>query len=84
MLVVVLCDKKDVVIRDVVVDVFLGKFKDDLIEFFYCYVIFNFLRVVFDRCVEIVIVYDIMDYVGIVMIINDDKDIWDFVCGVFF
>lgn len=63
---------------------FFGKLKDDFIEFLYWYVIFNFLWLVLDCKMEMVVVYDIFDYVGIIMIINFDKDIRDFVCGVFF
>lgn len=84
MLAVVLRDRKDVQVKDAAIDMLLGKLKDDLTEPLYRHVTFNFLRSVLDRHVETAAVYDIMDYVGTVMITNDDKDTRDLARGAFF
>lgn len=84
MLAVILRDRKDVVVKDHAVDMLLGKLKDDLTEPLYRHVTFNFLRAVLDRHVETAAVYDTMDYVGTVMITNDDKNTRDLARGAFF
>lgn len=84
MLAVVLRDRKDVVVKDAAIDMLLGKLKDDLTEPLYRHVTFNFLRSVLDRRVESADVYDTMDYVGTVMITNNDKDTRDLARGAFF
>ncbi|KAF5025020.1 hypothetical protein F66182_2888 [Fusarium sp. NRRL 66182] len=84
MLAVVLRDRRDVPVKDAVVDMLLGKLKDDLTEPLYRHVTFNFLRSVLDRHLETAAVYDTMDYVGTVMITNDDKDTRDLARGAFF
>jgi U3 small nucleolar RNA-associated protein 20 len=84
MLSVVLRDRKDVPIKDSAVDMLLGKLKDDLTEPQYRHVTFNFLRSILERRVETALVYDTMDYVGTVMITNDDKDTRDLARGAFF
>ena len=84
MLAVVLRDRRDVVVKDAAIDMLLGKLKDDLTEPLYRHVTFNFLRSVLDRNVETADVYDIMDYVGTVMITNSDKDTRDLARGAFF
>ncbi|KAF4123929.1 U3 small nucleolar RNA-associated protein 20 [Geosmithia morbida] len=84
MLAVVLRDRRDVVIKDHAVDMLLGKLRDDLTEPQYRHVTFNFLRSVLERKVETADVYDTMDYVGTVMITNDDKDTRDLARGAFF
>ncbi|CAM1506874.1 Fc.00g065150.m01.CDS01 [Cosmosporella sp. VM-42] len=84
MLAVVLRDRRDVTIKDPAIDMLLGKLKDDLTEPLYRHVTFNFLRSVLDRHVETADVYDTMDYVGTVMITNDDKDTRDLARGAFF
>ncbi|KAI1338610.1 HEAT repeat protein [Xylariaceae sp. FL0016] len=81
---VILRDRRDVVIKDSAVDLLLGKLKDDLTEPLYRHVTFNFLRSVMDKKVESATVYDTMDYVGTVMITNDDKDTRDLARGAFF
>lgn len=81
---VVIRDRRDVVVKDAVVDMLLGKVKDDLTEPLYRHVTFNFLRSVLDRKVETATVYDILDYVGAIMITNDDKDTRDLARGAFF
>lgn len=81
---VILRDRRDVVIKDAAVDMLLGKLKDDLTEPLYRHVTFSFLRSVLDRKVETAVVYDTLDYVGTVMITNEDKDTRDLARGAFF
>ncbi|KAH6898626.1 armadillo-type protein [Thelonectria olida] len=84
MLAVVLRDRRDVEVKDTAIDMLLGKLKDDLTEPLYRHVTFNFLRSVLDRHIETASVYDTMDYVGTVMVTNDDKDTRDLARGAFF
>ncbi|GAW14517.1 hypothetical protein ANO14919_039200 [Xylariales sp. No.14919] len=81
---VILRDRRDVVVRDAAIDMLLGKLKDDLTEPLYRHVTFNFLRSVLDQRVETAVVYDTLDYVGSVMITNDDKNTRDLARGAFF
>lgn len=84
LLAVLLRERKDVAIKEAAIDLLLGKLKDDFTEPLYRHVTFNFLRSVMDRRVETAIVYDTLDHVGTVMIINDDKDTRDLARGAFF
>ncbi|GJN77974.1 U3 snoRNP protein [Purpureocillium lilacinum] len=84
MLSVVLRDRRDVVVKEAAVDMLLGKLKDDFTEPLYRHVTFNFLRSVLDRRIETALVYDTVDHVGTVMILNDDKDTRDLARGAFF
>ncbi|KJZ78347.1 hypothetical protein HIM_02385 [Hirsutella minnesotensis 3608] len=84
MLAVVLRDRRDIPIKDVAIDMLLGKLKDDFTEPLYRHVTFNFLRSVLDRRIETALVYDTVDHVGTVMIGNDDKDTRDLARGAFF
>ncbi|KAK9439036.1 HEAT repeat protein [Metarhizium brunneum] len=84
LLAVLLRDRKEVVVKDAAVDMLLGKLKDDFTEPLYRHVTFNFLRSVMDRKIETATVYDTLDYVGTVMITNDDKDTRDLARGAFF
>ncbi|KAI1806665.1 armadillo-type protein [Daldinia bambusicola] len=81
---VIIRDRRDVPVKDAAVDMLLGKVKDDLTEPLYRHVTFNFLRSVLDRKVETATVYDTLDYVGGIMITNDDKDTRDLARGAFF
>ncbi|KAK6864102.1 hypothetical protein PG990_006461 [Apiospora arundinis] len=81
---IILRDRRDAKINDAGIDMLLGKLKDDLTEPLYRHVTFNFLRSVLDRKIESASVYDTMDYVGGVMITNDDKDTRDLARGAFF
>ncbi|KAI0125852.1 armadillo-type protein [Xylariales sp. AK1849] len=81
---VTLRDRRDVSVKDAAVDMLLGKLKDDLTEPLYRHVTFNFLRAVLDCKVETATVYDTLDYVGSIMIINDDKNTRDLARGAFF
>ncbi|KAI0135028.1 armadillo-type protein [Daldinia grandis] len=81
---VIIRDRRDVAIKDAAVDMLLGKVKDDLTEPLYRHVTFSFLRSVLDRKVETATVYDTLDYVGGIMITNDDKDTRDLARGAFF
>ncbi|KAI3330864.1 armadillo-type protein [Ustulina deusta] len=81
---VILRDRRDVVVKDAAIDMLLGKLKDDLTEPLYRHVTFNFLRSVLDQRVETAVVYDTLDYVGNVMITNDDKNTRDLARGAFF
>ncbi|ROT37196.1 hypothetical protein SODALDRAFT_334274 [Sodiomyces alkalinus F11] len=81
---VVLRDRRDVVVKDAAIDMLVAKLKDDLTDPLYRHVTFNFLRSVLDRKIETANVYDTLDYVGTVMITNDDKDTRDLARGAFF
>ncbi|KAK3362295.1 armadillo-type protein [Lasiosphaeria hispida] len=81
---VVFRDRREIPIKDAALDMLLGKLKDDLTEPLYRHVTFNFLRSVLDRKLETAAVYDTLDHVGTVMIINDDKDTRDLARGAFF
>ncbi|KAI8631977.1 hypothetical protein F5Y19DRAFT_463087 [Xylariaceae sp. FL1651] len=70
---VILKDRRDVAVKD-----------DDLTEPLHRHITFNFLRSVLDRRIETAVVYDTLDYVGSVMITNDDKDTRDLARGAFF
>ncbi|KAL2154515.1 hypothetical protein VTH82DRAFT_3191 [Thermothelomyces myriococcoides] len=81
---IVLRDRREIPMRDAALDMLLSKLKDDLTEPMYRHVTFNFLRSVLDRKLETASVYDTLDYVGTVMITNDDKDTRDLARGAFF
>ncbi|KAI1426596.1 armadillo-type protein [Xylaria sp. FL1777] len=81
---VILRDRRDVVVKDATIDMLLSKLKDDLTEPLYRHVTFNFLRSVLDQKIETAAVYDTLDYVGSVMITNDDKNTRDLARGAFF
>ncbi|KAI3323358.1 armadillo-type protein [Xylariaceae sp. AK1471] len=81
---IILRDRRDVIVKDAAIDMLLGKLKDDLTEPLYRHITFNFLRSVLDRRIETAVVYDTLDYVGSVMITNDDKDTRDLARGAFF
>ncbi|ORY60231.1 armadillo-type protein [Pseudomassariella vexata] len=76
--------RRDVVLKDTATDLLLGNLKDDLTEPLYRHVTFNFLRSILDSKLETASVYDTLDYVGTVMITNDDKDTRDLARGAFF
>ncbi len=78
---VIMRDRRDTQIKDAAVDILLGRVKDDLTEPLYRHVTFNFIRAVLDRRVEAALVYDTLDYVGTVMITNNDKDTRDLARG---
>ncbi|EOO00483.1 putative u3 small nucleolar rna-associated protein 20 protein [Phaeoacremonium minimum UCRPA7] len=80
----VIRDRREIPIKDAAVDMLLGKLKDDLTQPLYRHVTFNFLRSVLDRKVETATVYDTLDYVGTIMITNDDKDTRDLARGAYF
>lgn len=84
LLAVILRDRREIATKDAAIDTLLGKLKDDLTEPLYRHVTFNFLRSVLDRKIETAVVYDTLDYVGTVMITNDDKDTRDLARGAFF
>ncbi|KAI1149312.1 armadillo-type protein [Nemania diffusa] len=81
---VILRDRRDVVVKDAAIDMLLSKLKDDLTEPLYRHITFNFLRSVLDQKIETAVVYDTLDYVGTVMITNDDKNTRDLARGAFF
>ncbi|KAI3399269.1 hypothetical protein diail_7433 [Diaporthe ilicicola] len=84
LLAVILRDRREVLIKDAAIDMLLGKLKDDLTEPLYRHVTFNFVRSILDRKIETAAVYDTLDYVGTVMITNDDKNTRDLARGAFF
>lgn len=81
---VILRDRREVIVKDAAIDMLLGKLKDDLTEPLHRHVTFKFLRSILDRKIETAAVYDTLDYVGTVMITNDDKDTRDLARGAFF
>lgn len=81
---VVLRDRSDVPVKDTAVDNLLEKLKEDITEPERRHVTFNFLRAVMDSKVETAVVYDTLDYVGTVMVTNDDKDTRDLARGAYF
>jgi U3 small nucleolar RNA-associated protein 20 len=81
---VMLRDRVDVPIKDTAVDELLTRLKDDMTEPERRHVTFNFLRAVMDSKVQTAVVYDTLDYVGTVMVTNDDKDTRDLARGAYF
>lgn len=81
---VVLRDRKSIIVKDTQVDKLLTRLKDDLTEPERRHVTFNFLRCVLDARVESAVVYDTLDYVGTVMVTNDDKDTRSLARGAYF
>ena len=81
---VVLRDRKDLLVKDTVIDTILKRLKDDLTESSHRHYSFNFLRCVMDRKIETAVVYDTLDHVGYIMVTNDDKDTRDLARGAFF
>jgi U3 small nucleolar RNA-associated protein 20 len=81
---VILRDRKDIKIKDSSIDELIERLKDDLTNSERRHVTFNFLRAVLDSRFESASVYDTMDYVGNVMVTNDDKDTRDLARGAYF
>ncbi|TVY27908.1 U3 small nucleolar RNA-associated protein [Lachnellula hyalina] len=81
---VILRDRQDVTVKDTAVDELLTRLKDDMTEPERRHVTFNFLRAVMDAKVQTAVVYDTLDYVGTVMVTNDDKDTRDLARGAYF
>ncbi|KAI1177501.1 armadillo-type protein [Nemania sp. FL0916] len=81
---VILRDRRDVVVKDAAIDMLLSKLKDDLTEPLHRHITFNFVRSILDQKIETAMVYDILDYIGTVMITNDDKNTRDLARGAFF
>jgi U3 small nucleolar RNA-associated protein 20 len=81
---VVLRDRPDVLVKDAAVDDILERLKEDMTEPDRRHVTFNFLRAVMDSNVETATVYDTLDYVGTIMVTNDDKDTRDLARGAYF
>ena len=81
---VVLRDRSDVPVKDTAVDDLLERLKDNITEPETRHITFNFLRAVMDSKVETAVVYDTLDYVGTIMVTNDDKDTRDLARGAYF
>jgi U3 small nucleolar RNA-associated protein 20 len=81
---VVMRDRRDVSIKDTVIDSLLLKLKEDITQPTSRHVTFHFLRAVLDSKVETAVVYDTLDYVREVMVTNDDKDTRDLARGAYF
>ncbi|KAH6675730.1 HEAT repeat protein-like protein [Halenospora varia] len=81
---VVLRDRQDVPIKDTSVDELLNRLREDITEPERRHVTFNFLRAVMDSKIQTAMVYDTLDYVGTVMVTNDDKDTRDLARGAYF
>ncbi|POS85762.1 hypothetical protein EPUL_002181 [Erysiphe pulchra] len=80
----ILRDRKDVPVKDTSIDNILLKIKDDMTQIDRRNVVFNFLRSVLDSKIETAIVYDTLDFVGTVMITNDDKETRSLSRGAYF
>ncbi|KAJ2905373.1 uncharacterized protein MKZ38_005672 [Zalerion maritima] len=80
---VVLRDRRDIMVKDTAVDVILKKLKDDLTEPLYRHFSFNFLRRVMDRKIQTATVYDTLDYVRKIMVVNDDPRTRDLARGAY-
>ncbi|OBT88799.1 hypothetical protein VE02_03148 [Pseudogymnoascus sp. 03VT05] len=81
---VILRDRNDIPIKDSAVDGLLSRLREDMTDPERRHVTFNFLRAVLDSKLESAVVYDTMDYVGTVMVTNDDKDTRDLARGAYF
>ncbi|CAG8979946.1 hypothetical protein HYALB_00012960 [Hymenoscyphus albidus] len=84
MISVILRDRQDVAIKDTSVDELLVRLKDDMTKPERRHVTFNLLRAVMDSKIQTAFVYDTLDYVGTVMVTNDDKDTRDLARGAYF
>ncbi|KHJ35324.1 putative heat repeat protein [Erysiphe necator] len=80
----ILRDRRDLLIKDTWIDSILLKIKADMTQTDRCNVAFNFLRAVLDSKVQTAVVYDTLDYVGSVMITNDDKETRSLSRGAYF
>jgi U3 small nucleolar RNA-associated protein 20 len=81
---VIMRDRQDVKIKESQVDDLLAKLRDDFTEPEYRHVTFNFLRAVLDSKLQTAGVYDTLDFVGTVMVTNDDSDTRDLARGAYF
>ncbi|KAH8676599.1 HEAT repeat protein-like protein [Tricladium varicosporioides] len=81
---VVLRDRQDIPIKDTSVDELLTRLREDITEPERRHVTFNFLRAIMDSKIQSAMVYDTLDYVGTVMVTNDDKDTRDLARGAYF
>jgi U3 small nucleolar RNA-associated protein 20 len=81
---VILRDRGDVKVKETSIDDVLGRLKDDITDPERRHVTFNFLRSMLDSKLESAAVYDTLDYVGTVMVTNDDKDTRDLARGTYF
>ncbi|RDW78044.1 hypothetical protein BP5796_05896 [Coleophoma crateriformis] len=70
----VLHDHKDIAIKNKAIDDILDKLKEDMTEPDRRHVTFNFLRAVMEAKIETATVYDIIEQVKEVMVMNSDKD----------
>lgn len=78
---VILRNRRDVPVKETVIDELLARVKDDLTEPERRHITFNFIRAVLDSKVETAVVYDTLDYVGTVMITNPDQGTRDLARG---
>jgi len=81
---VILRDRSDVKIKETSIDDVLGRLRDDITDPERRHVTFNFLRSILDSKIESAAVYDTLDYVGTVVVTNDDKDTRDLARGTYF
>lgn len=81
---VILRDRSDVTVKETSIDILLGRFRDDITDPERRHVTFSFLRALLDSKMESAAVYDTLDYVGTIMVTNDDKDTRDLARGTYF
>jgi len=81
---VVLRDRRDIPVKDTAIDRLLSRLKDDITQPERRHTTFNFLRSVLDSKVETAVVYDTLDYVGTIMVTNQDSGTRDLARGAYF
>jgi len=81
---VILRDRNDVQVKETTIDDVLGRLRDDITDPERRHVTFSFLRALLDSKMESAALYDTLDYVGTVMVTNDDKDTRDLARGTYF
>ncbi|KAI1003796.1 U3 small nucleolar RNA-associated protein 20 [Podosphaera aphanis] len=81
---IVLRDRRDVPIKETAIDTLLTRMKDDITQPEFRHLTFHFLRAVLDSKIHTAAVYDTLDYVGNVMVTNEDKDTRDLARGAYF
>lgn len=80
----ILCKYDEVSIKATEIDKILLKIKDDLTQLNRRHVTFNFLRAVLGLKVQTAVLYDTLDFVGTVMVTNNDSQTRDLSRGAYF
>ncbi|RKF58396.1 U3 small nucleolar RNA-associated protein 20 [Golovinomyces cichoracearum] len=80
----ILRDRQDIPVKETAIDNILMRVKEEMTQPDRCHVIFNFLRVILDCKIQTAVLYDTLDYVGTVMVTNDDKETRNLSRGAYF